>query len=78
MQYLVQTQNSLYGLKIENGKITLGKLMKINESPAVDVGKTYQGDEMIIDQDGCINILKAGKLQLATSPVINMNLIQKK
>ncbi|MFA6096354.1 MAG: hypothetical protein WC788_01855 [Candidatus Paceibacterota bacterium] len=78
MQYLIQTLNSLYGLKIEKGKFTIGKLMKINESPAVDVGDTKQGDEMVFDPHGCISIFNKGEFQLRTSPVINMNLVQTK
>jgi len=78
MQYLVQTLNSLYGLKIEKGIFTIGKLMKINESPAVEVGDTKQGDEMVMDPAGCITIFNKGSFQLKTSPVINMNLVQTK
>jgi len=77
IQYIIQTKNSLYGLKIDKGEYTIGKLLAINESLEVEVGDTFHGDKIIFNFDGTLSIFNAGDHQLTTSPVTSMNLIQK-
>ena len=75
MQYLVQTVNLLYCLTIEKGAYMLEQLLKIDEDKPrlLRTKDAYQGEEMVIDPAGCINIRKKGQLQVVTMPVLNMS-----
>lgn len=78
INYLIQTLNSMYGLTIENGEYMLGKIMRLNESPNIEIGEIFREDQIVINDQGIMTIYKKGVWQFKTSPILNMNIMPNK